>query len=70
MIGVVERLKSRIVLPMHAFGPRSMRIFLDGLAGDFAIERVDAPSIRVSRGGLPARPTIVLTARHRNAPPG
>ncbi|MGF1552121.1 MAG: MBL fold metallo-hydrolase [Paracoccaceae bacterium] len=65
MIGVADRLKSRIVLPMHAFGPGSMRIFLDGLAGSFAIERVDAPSIRVGVDSLPERPTIVLTSRHR-----
>lgn len=64
MIAIVERLKSRIVLPMHAFGPGSMKIFVDGLAEEFAIRQHDDTKIEVSLLSLPSEPTVMLLSNH------
>ncbi|MEL6197910.1 MAG: MBL fold metallo-hydrolase, partial [Pseudomonadota bacterium] len=53
MIAMLTRLKSRIVLPMHAFGPSSMQRFLDGMADAFAIRRTGQKVLEVSLLTLP-----------------
>lgn len=64
MIAVLKRLKARLVLPMHFFGPHSLGAFLDGMRDAFAIEISDSNLIRVSVETLPARPTVrVLQTR-------
>ncbi|MGB0658645.1 MAG: MBL fold metallo-hydrolase [Mangrovicoccus sp.] len=60
MIGVLKRLRSSVVIPMHWFGTGSLAVFLDGMRDEFAIERVDGPSLMVSLRDLPDRPTIKL----------
>jgi L-ascorbate metabolism protein UlaG (beta-lactamase superfamily) len=64
MIELMKQLKSRIVLPMHAFGPRSMQMFVDGLSTEFAVRRVDSTKIRVSLDTLPSEPTVVVLSNH------
>ena len=39
MIRIVSRLKSSVVLPMHWFSRFSLETFLEGVSGEFAIER-------------------------------
>ncbi|MEM6356088.1 MAG: MBL fold metallo-hydrolase, partial [Pseudomonadota bacterium] len=41
MIGLMKRFKARVVLPMHAFGPSSLKLFVDGMADEFAINRLE-----------------------------
>ncbi len=60
MIRVLERLKARLVLPMHIFGEHSLARFLDGMKDDFRVVMHDARSIRVSRDSLPSRPTVMV----------
>jgi len=59
MIGVLKRLKASLVLPMHAFGPHSLKRFLEGMRDQFEIVIHDAPTITVSVESLPARPTVL-----------
>lgn len=60
MIEVLKRLKARVVLPMHAFGGASLRIFLDGMSGEFAIRQIGGPTLTVSRDTLPSEPTVMV----------
>lgn len=60
MIGVLKRLRSSVVIPMHWFGLSNLERFLDGMSDDFAIERLDQGSIEVSLRSLPDRPTVVV----------
>lgn len=59
MVRILKRLRSSIVLPMHAFSSYSMQEFLVGMADDFAIER-GGSSIEVSLRTLPSRPTVIV----------
>jgi L-ascorbate metabolism protein UlaG (beta-lactamase superfamily) len=63
-IELVKRLRSSMVLPMHAFGPSSMQRFLDGLAGEFAIRHVGDTAVRVSLETLPREPTVMVLSNH------
>ena len=64
VIGVMQRLRSSIVVPMHWFGRGTLDRFLDGMADEFAIEQVDGSELLLSRDMLPSRPTVmVLTPR-------
>lgn len=60
MIRVLQRLRSSVVIPMHWFGEPSLQRFLDGMAGDFDIDRREASWIELSLQGLPSRPTVVV----------
>ncbi len=60
MIRVLKRLKSSIVIPMHWFGDYTLKGFLDGMAGDFAIRNTGAHSLTVSLRDLPRRPTVMV----------
>jgi L-ascorbate metabolism protein UlaG (beta-lactamase superfamily) len=60
MAGVVEHLRSSIVIPMHWFSDRSLETFLTRMAGGFDIVRLDGPELEISRDRLPGRPTIMV----------
>ncbi|WP_370301031.1 MBL fold metallo-hydrolase, partial [Pseudooceanicola sp.] len=60
MISILTRLKSSVVIPMHWFSSYTLENFLGGIAGDFAIERLNRPDFEVSLRSLPARPTVVV----------
>ncbi|HUF86093.1 MAG TPA: MBL fold metallo-hydrolase [Thermohalobaculum sp.] len=60
MIRVLQRLKARLVLPMHIFGEYSLARFLDGMKGDFEVTMHGERTIRVSRDSLPSRPTVMV----------
>lgn len=60
MIRILKRFKSSIVIPMHWFGDLTLQAFLDGMRDEFAIVRLDGPSIDVSLSRLPSRPTIMV----------
>ncbi len=60
MQSIVSRLRSSIVLPMHWFSGYSLEQFLEGMAGEFVIDRRVDSSFTVSLRDLPSRPTIVV----------
>lgn len=60
MIRIVNRLKSSIVLPMHWWSGGSLDRFLDGVSGDFLIDRRTTSSMELSLRDLPSRPTVVV----------
>jgi hypothetical protein len=60
MMNIVSRLKSSIVIPMHWFGSSTLNAFLRGMEEEFAVVRVDAPSLDISLSRLPGRPTIMV----------
>jgi len=60
MSRVLRRLRSSVVLPMHWFGSANLERFLDGMRGEFAIERRSGSSLTIGLRELPSRPTIVV----------
>jgi L-ascorbate metabolism protein UlaG (beta-lactamase superfamily) len=60
MIAVLQRLKSRIVIPMHWFADGSLGRFLAGMEDSFAVVDTGQSSLDVSLRNLPDDPTIML----------
>ncbi|MGI9512167.1 MAG: MBL fold metallo-hydrolase [Anderseniella sp.] len=60
MAGVIKQLRSRVILPMHAFGDYSLSQFVANLSNDFTIRRNQEQSITLSVSNLPANPTIIV----------
>ena len=60
MIRVMDRIKARIVIPMHWFNEASLERFLAGMDGAFAIRRTGESWIEVSPETLPDRPTVMV----------
>jgi len=60
MQNVLKELKSRIVLPMHYFGPETLARFVKGLSGSLDIEYSKGPSIVLSAAQLPEKPRLIV----------
>ncbi|MFD1342408.1 MBL fold metallo-hydrolase [Litorisediminicola beolgyonensis] len=60
MIRVIERLKSRVIIPMHWFSGSALSFFLDELDGRFPVERPGTATLEISLRSLPDRPTITV----------
>ncbi|WP_430225864.1 MBL fold metallo-hydrolase [Paroceanicella profunda] len=60
MIRVLERVRARIVLPMHWFGPGNLERFLAGMPDDFAVRRPGTGELEVSLATLPREPTVIV----------
>jgi len=60
MAGVIKALRSRVILPMHAFGDYSLSQFVSHLSKDFAIRREQVRSITLAVDDLPAKPTVIV----------
>ncbi len=60
MTRVLQRLRSSVVVPMHWFGTGSLEAFLDGMEGEFVIDRRNASFLEVSLDALPPQPTLVV----------
>jgi L-ascorbate metabolism protein UlaG (beta-lactamase superfamily) len=60
MISVLNRMKARIVIPMHWFADGSLGRFLAGMEGEFDIVETGGSEITVSLRDLPDRPTIMV----------
>ena len=60
MAGVVKRLRSSVVIPMHWFSDETLQAFLTEMSGEFAVVDVGGPEIDLSRQDLPGSPTILL----------
>jgi hypothetical protein len=60
MISVMERLRARVVIPMHWFGRSTLETFLVGMSDEFAIERAGVSDLTLSLQTLPDRPTVMV----------
>jgi L-ascorbate metabolism protein UlaG (beta-lactamase superfamily) len=60
MIRVLDRLRARVVIPMHWFGTPNLDTFLAGMEGTFAIDRRPGSTLTLSLGTLPDTPTVVV----------
>src|SRR5512138_62184 len=60
MIAVLKDLRASLVIPMHYFGRSSLNTFLSGMAGDFAIEVSQSPTVDISLDTLPSQPTVLV----------
>ena len=60
MIGVVRRLRSSVVIPMHWFSGASLRDFLAEMDSDFEVVEPGLSEMVFSRRDLPANPTIMV----------
>lgn len=60
MMRVVGRLRSSVVIPMHWFGETTLRAFVEGMSGQFAVVDEGANQLELSLRSLPRQPTIVL----------
>ncbi len=60
MIGVLDRLRASVVIPMHWFGPATLARFLDGVSDRFAIDMRDGSTVEIGLRNLPDRPTVVV----------
>ncbi|MEM7270104.1 MAG: MBL fold metallo-hydrolase [Pseudomonadota bacterium] len=60
MMRVLKRLKSRIVIPMHAWSGFSMAAFLEGMSSEFEIDLEPVTELVVSAATMPAVPTVKL----------
>ncbi|WP_232830411.1 MBL fold metallo-hydrolase [Oceanicella sp. SM1341] len=60
MIRVLDRVKARVVLPMHWFGPGNLERFLAGMPDGFEIRRPGTSEVEVSLADLPREPTVIV----------
>jgi L-ascorbate metabolism protein UlaG (beta-lactamase superfamily) len=60
MAGVVKRLRSSVVIPMHWFSQASLQAFLAEMSGEFAVVETGGSEIELAMGDLPGSPTILV----------
>jgi L-ascorbate metabolism protein UlaG (beta-lactamase superfamily) len=60
MVEVLQRIKARLILPMHMFGPNTLTSFLRRLGETFVIETSPSPAITVSTASLPPQPKVLV----------
>ncbi|OOY06142.1 MBL fold metallo-hydrolase [Thioclava sp. F28-4] len=65
MIRILNRLRSRIVIPVHWFGEPTLQRFLDGMKDEFAVERPGVSEVIVSLRTLPREPTVMVLEPER-----
>src|SRR4051794_480616 len=56
---ITKRLRASVVLPMHRFAT-PLDDFMRRIGRDFAIELKPERTLRISRGSLPATPTVII----------
>jgi L-ascorbate metabolism protein UlaG (beta-lactamase superfamily) len=60
MTGVVRRLRSSVVIPMHWFSRDSLQRFLNQMAPEFTVVETGGAQIALSLRDLPSQPTIMV----------
>lgn len=60
MIRVLNRVKARLVIPMHWFGLANLESFLIGMSGEFEIRRTEGPDVVMSLNDLPRDPVVMV----------
>lgn len=57
---MLNRMRARIVLPMHWFGPANLQRFLSEVADDFDVVEIGETSLKVNLDRLPSRPQVIV----------
>jgi L-ascorbate metabolism protein UlaG (beta-lactamase superfamily) len=60
MAGVVKRLRSSVVIPMHWFSEASLQAFLAEMAAEFTVVETGGAQISMSLDDLPSTPTVLV----------
>lgn len=60
MAGVVKRLRSSVVIPMHWFSRSSLDGFLAEMAAEFTVVETGGAQIALSLDDLPSEPTVMV----------
>jgi L-ascorbate metabolism protein UlaG (beta-lactamase superfamily) len=60
MTGVVKRLRSSVVIPMHWFSEASLQAFLAGMSSEFSVVETGGAQISMSLDDLPSTPTVLV----------
>jgi L-ascorbate metabolism protein UlaG (beta-lactamase superfamily) len=60
MAGVVSRLRSSVVIPMHWFSQQSLDRFLVEMSGEFSVVETGGAQIALSLDDLPSQPTVMV----------
>lgn len=60
MAGVVRRLRSSVVIPMHWFSTPSLQAFLSEMSDEFAVVETGGAQIALSLDDLPSQPTVMV----------
>ncbi|WP_137110924.1 MBL fold metallo-hydrolase [Rhodobacter sp. SY28-1] len=60
MAGVVRRLRSSVVIPMHWFSQGSLQTFLSEMSAEFTVVETGGAQIALSLDDLPSQPTIMV----------
>ena len=60
MVGVVRRLRSSVVIPMHWFSSEALQVFLDEMSAEFAVVETGGAQIALSLDDLPSQPTVIV----------
>lgn len=60
MAGVVRRLRSSVVIPMHWFSRDSLQGFLTEMSSEFTVVETGGAQIALSLDDLPSQPTIMV----------
>ena len=60
MAGVVRRLRSSVVIPMHWFSEQSLQAFLTEMSAEFSVVETGGAQIALSLDDLPSEPTVLV----------
>ena len=60
MTGVVKRLRSSVVIPMHWFSEASLQAFLTEMSAEFSVVETGGAQISMSLDDLPSTPTVLV----------
>ncbi len=60
MVGIVQRLRARVVIPMHWFTDDTLARFLASMAQHYDVVETGGPDIELSQADLPATPTVLV----------
>jgi L-ascorbate metabolism protein UlaG (beta-lactamase superfamily) len=60
MTGVVKRLRSSVVIPMHWFSEASLQAFLTEMSAEFSVVETGDAQISMSLDDLPSTPTVLV----------
>jgi L-ascorbate metabolism protein UlaG (beta-lactamase superfamily) len=60
MAGVVKRLRSSVVIPMHWFSEASLQAFLTEMSTEFSVVETGGAQISMSLDDLPGTPTVLV----------
>ena len=60
MLEVLRTLKTRLVIPMHYFGPTTLNRFIATLQGSYELEIATEPVRILSSADLPPQPKLLV----------